>query len=256
MVELIYPDVSKGEKGRGAWSSVGGTLSVDGTKPGLYYRAPAGAAQMPGLRAALGIKEGKPVYLNDYAVHMAVKAIQEKIGVTVDGILGPKSDEAIKKWQTGIGVTPDGIIGQETMRAAFEGSLKYHTIKTAQARKVPSKVLVEMMLGHTGHESAWDIGAIGWATPMDVGVNQINGRWHPTMSEEDRLTPHKSFKYASGLVADNLEALDGDEDAAIFAYNVGIGGARQWVKAGKPEIHPVYTSVNAYHYINSVKKWM
>ena len=244
--------------GRGAWAvnGSGGTLSVDGKKPGPYYRAPApgSSTKMPGLTAALARRNDHSVSVNDYAVHMGVKALQRQIGATQDGILGPKSEAAIKAWQKAHGLVADGVPGPKTFRAMLEPLAIAAAKKAAFDRRVDSNVLVEMVIGHIGHESAWDPGAVGYSTPDDLGLCQINGRWHPSESIEERLTPETALAYAAGVViAGNLIALEGDEDAAIFAYNVGIYGARRWVQLGKPAIH---YGVDAYGYINSVKKWM
>lgn len=44
----------------------------------------------------------------------AVKAIQLKLGLTVDGGFGPKTEMAVKAFQEKNGLTADGIIGDET----------------------------------------------------------------------------------------------------------------------------------------------
>lgn len=241
--------------GRGAWavSGKGGTLSADGKKKGPYYRAPQGTSQMPGLTAALAVRSGGTCTIDDYAVHMAVKALQPAFGATPDGILGPKTDSAIKSWQKKHGLVADGIIGPKTSRAIFEPLARETAKRVAAERGLSSSVLTEMVIGHIGHESAWDPGAVGYTTPDDLGLCQINGRWHPSEDMEERLTPKIAIDYASHLVANNLASLSGDEDAAIFAYNVGIYGARRWVALGRPAIH---YGVDAWAYINSVKKWM
>lgn len=244
------------ERGRGAWptSGKGGTLSVDGKKPGPYYRAPVGNSQMPGLTAALAVRNGREVDVNDYAVYMGVKALQKVIGATPDGILGPKSDAAVKDWQKKNGLVADGVPGPVTFRKMFEPVARAAAKKAAGAQKLNVDVLTEMVIGHVGHESMWDVGAVGYSTPEDLGLCQINGRWHPSEDFEERLTPETALNYAASVViAGNLRALSGDEDAAIFAYNVGIYGARRWVQLGRPKIH---YGVDAYAYINSVKKWM
>ena len=43
-----------------------------------------------------------------------VKLLQKYMGVTQDGIWGPKTTEAVKKWQASKGLTPDGIVGPKT----------------------------------------------------------------------------------------------------------------------------------------------
>lgn len=49
----------------------------------------------------------------------SVKAIQEYLGLTVDGIFGPKTEETLKRWQSHNGLTPDGIAGPKTYQKMF-----------------------------------------------------------------------------------------------------------------------------------------
>jgi peptidoglycan hydrolase-like protein with peptidoglycan-binding domain len=44
-------------------------------------------------------------------------AVQEKVGVTADGVMGPKTRAAIKRFQRRNGLTVDGVVGPETLRA-------------------------------------------------------------------------------------------------------------------------------------------
>lgn len=241
---VVYPPF-----GRGAWSiaGVGGTLDAKGLKKGPYYRAPAvGQVEMPGLRAALALRNNRSVDVNDLAVFYAVKVLQQEVGAVDDGILGPRSESAIKKWQSANRLVPDGIPGPKTFRAMLESDVR------SAARKIDSKI-EQMLVGHVGHESGWDPGAVGYTTPHDLGLCQISGVWHPSLNEEFRLTPSKSIPWAAEFVAENLDYMKGDVDAGILAYNLGRGGATQWVKAGRPQW---FYKVDTYAYIASVKKWM
>lgn len=47
--------------------------------------------------------------------------IQAKLGVTADGIRGPKTIAAIKEFQTANGLVADGIVGPKTLAALFGG---------------------------------------------------------------------------------------------------------------------------------------
>ena len=43
-----------------------------------------------------------------------VKAIQRKVGVSADGVYGPRTKAAVKRWQKRHGLTADGIVGPRT----------------------------------------------------------------------------------------------------------------------------------------------
>jgi peptidoglycan hydrolase-like protein with peptidoglycan-binding domain len=44
-------------------------------------------------------------------------AVQQKVGVTADGVVGPQTRAAIKRFQRANGLTPDGIVGPKTLAA-------------------------------------------------------------------------------------------------------------------------------------------
>jgi peptidoglycan hydrolase-like protein with peptidoglycan-binding domain len=46
-----------------------------------------------------------------------VAAVQEKLGIPADGIVGPQTKRAVRRFQRRHGLTVDGIIGPETLRA-------------------------------------------------------------------------------------------------------------------------------------------
>lgn len=51
-----------------------------------------------------------------------IKAIQQAVGVTADGIFGPKTQAAVVAYQRSHGLTPDGIVGPKTMTSMRIGS--------------------------------------------------------------------------------------------------------------------------------------
>jgi len=46
-----------------------------------------------------------------------VVAVQQKLGVIADGVIGPQTKRALKRFQRRNGLTVDGVIGPETLRA-------------------------------------------------------------------------------------------------------------------------------------------
>jgi len=50
-----------------------------------------------------------------------VALVQEKLGITSDGIYGPGTGSAVKQWQERQGLTADGIVGPNTIKALLGG---------------------------------------------------------------------------------------------------------------------------------------
>lgn len=240
MFQLTYPI-----HGRGAWASTGGTLSGDGTRPGAYYRSPAGAALMPGIVGYRAVRGNTPVDVNSYAVYMAIKSIQRELGVDEDGLFGPGTGAALKTWQGHHGLEQDGVFGRTSSRAMFR------SIAADMATKVDSSatVLSKLTLAHVGFESDWDPGAVGYVQSADLGLGQINGPAHPDLTPEYRLTPRMALPWVVGFVLDNLESMLWNERDAIAAYNLGVGGAEAWIAAGRPA---VFHGVDVAGYIAGV----
>src|ERR687894_819268 len=46
-----------------------------------------------------------------------VMAVQEKLGIPADGVVGPQTRRAVRRFQRSHGLTVDGVIGPETLRA-------------------------------------------------------------------------------------------------------------------------------------------
>jgi peptidoglycan hydrolase-like protein with peptidoglycan-binding domain len=46
-----------------------------------------------------------------------IKAVQRKLGVSADGVLGPQTRRAIKRFQTRRGLKADGVLGTATLKA-------------------------------------------------------------------------------------------------------------------------------------------
>jgi hypothetical protein len=220
--------------GRGAWNKkgVGGTLNLDGTGPGEFYRAPAGSSKMIGSATSKKVKAGDPVDANDYAVWRAVVAIQTEIEVLADGIFGNDTAAALKAWQTRNGIGADGIFGQGSAKKMFQPLLQSATGNISGAHKD----LYRAANGHTWSESSLDPGCVGPTTPEDLGLCQINGRWHPDMTAAARLDPRAALRWQAQFVQDNLEAMGNNTRDGIAAYLLGVGGAKQWVASGRPDV--------------------
>lgn len=243
---MAGPKVTAVTRGRGAWplNGTGGTLSDRGDAPGGYYRAPTGKSAMPGLIGARAARSGGACTLNEYAVYMAVRAIQQRVGADPDGVFGPDTGKRLGVWQANHGITPDEVFGPQS------GKRMFRPLAVAAAIRLSAiKDFHLVVAGHIGHESWWDPGAIGVSTPADLGLGQINGPSHPDMSAEQRLTPAVSIPWVADFALANITAMKGNLRDGIAAYNLGIGGARSWVAAGRPT---QWGTTNVPKYIASV----
>jgi transglycosylase-like protein/putative peptidoglycan binding protein len=52
----------------------------------------------------------------------SVRALQKKLGVTADGVYGPKTRSAVKRYQRAHGLAVDGVAGPQTLAALGVGS--------------------------------------------------------------------------------------------------------------------------------------
>lgn len=224
------------ERGRGAWpsSGTGGTYSSDGSKPGRFYRAPAKKGDpMIGLLAFRAVRDGTPCSLDHYATYRAVMALQEAFGLTPDGLWGPITDTKVKDWQAKRGLKPDGVFGPKSARQLFQ------PLCAAFAQEVDRQHagdIAQMVAGHVNLESMWDPAAIGVLTPQDVGLGQINGLAHPSVSLDQRLDPMFSIQWMVSFVEANFKAMGFNVRDAVAAYNLGLTGARNWIKDGRPDV--------------------
>jgi len=62
-----------------------------------------------------------------------VKKLQEKLGLSADGVFGPGTEKKVKEWQSQNGLTPDGIVGAGTWDKMF------NTTQTAQSAPAPTQ---------------------------------------------------------------------------------------------------------------------
>lgn len=240
--------------GRGAWNSagVGGTKKYkDASRPGPYYFLGSGYAPEDGVRTP-----------NDYVVHRAVMAYQRalrrrmkrrlKKDFMIDGLFGPQTEEAVFNFQqknaeaTG---TPWGGIGPQTSEALLKPDM-LRAISLSD-----TDVPASMVSGTIRYESNWDAGAVGYADVTDVGLAQINAGAHPEWSTEERLKPIRCFNFIIEYYEASLVAFGGSTRDAVASYNLGAGGTRSWISAGRPDTWTPAGSTtprNVKRYIDSI----
>jgi peptidoglycan hydrolase-like protein with peptidoglycan-binding domain len=77
--------------------------------PKLAVDGQWGPATTAAIQAVLGTPVG-----GDWINNVDAKALQQKLGVTADGLFGPQSNKALQQY---LGVTADGIFGPESVKA-------------------------------------------------------------------------------------------------------------------------------------------
>lgn len=242
--------------GRGAWSSVGGTLSVKGDKPGLYYRTPATGTNYIGSN----IDVTDP---NQRAVKAAVKAYQaalnRRLGINLglDGVLGPVTGKAIIDFQRASGEYVDGVLGPKTSKSLLLPDLQKSVRNYQAAYPGHTEITATIVSGVINSESGWDAGAVGFVDNKDLGLAQINGPAHSQYTEAQRLDPLVAFPFVFNYLRESLDYVSiVTIDDAIASYNLGVGGAGNWIRAGRPDVwRPTPTSAprDVRGYINRIK---
>lgn len=219
--------------GRGAWNidGDGGTKQYkDPSKPGPYYFT------------GTGYPEGD-YDVNEYAVFMGVKSFQralnrEGVRCLVDGLYGPATTKAMTAFQQTWKASGDpkasvwGGVGPETS----ERLLRPWLDKTLTQMAHNTLVTATIVSGIVRLESQWDPGAVGAADERDVGLAQINADAHDNLTTDERLTPEIAFQFIVSYLNESLSMLANNLRDAIASYNLGVGGTRSWIKAGRPDL--------------------
>lgn len=77
-----------------------------------------------------------------------VKKLQEKLGLSADGVFGPGTEKKVKEWQSQNGLTPDGIVGDGTWAKMFGQSQPVSTT-VSQTTSIPaSSFKLSALKGH------------------------------------------------------------------------------------------------------------
>lgn len=234
--------------GRGAWpaSGAGGTKDYKAATPGPYYY--------------IGSGENDPKASQDnYAVHHAVKAYQRALNrrlgakwtLKIDGEIGLSTAAAVTQFQEKhTEITPWGGIGPDTSKAILMPDLVRAVNNVAE-----HPLTAAVVSGIIRHESGWDAGAVGYVDNSDLGLAQINGPSHPSLTASDRLRPRVAFNFVINYMNNALDQFDGNLRDAVASYNLGIGGAQRWISQGRPEMYTPSgssTARNVWAYIDTV----
>jgi hypothetical protein len=222
--------------GRGAWRLTGGLLTArpaSTSRVGYYRLATAGEAPVGSAWA----RTTDPVRTySTWAVHLAVRALQRLAGLTgatVDGWHGPVTDAAVRALQNRVKVTVDGIAGPATMRAA----LKPLIADIADGYRVPTGLIGGLAV----IESALDPGAVG-TNGADSGLVQINraAGAHPEVAAPDAFDPPFALQWAAQQLRGVHDQWSGETtadpwDIAVANHN-SPQLATQWARTGTPPV--------------------
>lgn len=221
-------------QGRGAWSSkgVGGTLK-DNNNPGPYYMYTNRTLAQIGAVAYFNRDAGRPTELNFLATYHGVVGIQTLLNsqhfpCPVTGVFTSETDAAVKVAQRTLGLVADGKVGQTTMKTL----LKPLVVSTA---KKSMNIDPQPIWGILANEGAFDPGAVGFYDSNDLGLAQINILAHPEVTISQAFCPSYSVQFVADKIAAGISEFH-DVELAIAAYNLGIGGTKQWIAAGRPDI--------------------
>ena len=210
------------DKGRGAFTPTG---KDNGSR---WYEYIKGAP----LDGALSSKD-----TNYLAVNLGVKAIQDRINsygyspkLVSDGYLGPKTSEAIKWIQRKLHLSDDGQAGPRTCQALWRDLVAWY----AGWYGCPA----DQLWGMTHRESGFDPGAVGYTTPSDRGLCQINLVAHPSVSPSDAHDPwfalnYTAQRFAAGRAQFSGKGFELQRDCAIAQHNSPVA-ATSWYVNGTP----------------------
>lgn len=210
------------DKGRGAWTTTG---KSNGSR---YYAYRDGIAED-------GTFPTRDV--NFQAVNLGVKAIQSRINdygyspaLIEDGTCGPETRAAIKWVQTKLALVVDGVAGPTTCKALWKDLQIWY----GGIYHVPASQLYGFMMLESGADPA----AVGVTTPSDRGLNQINLVAHPNITVEQAFDPHFAINYTAKRLGDaraqfSGKGVDLKNYCAIAQHNSPLA-AKQWYEAGSP----------------------
>jgi lysozyme family protein len=145
----------------------------------------------------------------------AVSAVQQQLGVTVDGVAGPQTRKALRSWQAKNGLDADGVIGPATLKA-MGVSAGAATSRTAAAKNAGATGSADATLAKIAQcESGGDPTAVS-------SSGQYRGKY-----QFDRQTWR-----ANGGTGDPAAASEATQDR-IAAKLLAARGTAPWPVCGK-----------------------
>jgi peptidoglycan hydrolase-like protein with peptidoglycan-binding domain len=147
----------------------------------------------------------------------SVPAVQRKLGVTADGVMGPQTRRALKTWQRRNGLQADGVIGPATLKAMGISATKAsaRSATTKDAATVPTGSVSATLQKIAQCESGGDPTAVS-------ASGQYRGKY-----QFDRQTWQ-----ANGGTGDPAAASEATQDR-IAAKLLAARGTAPWPVCGK-----------------------
>jgi hypothetical protein len=220
-------------QGRGAWpgDGEGGTRNAKNTGPGPYYTTGVGYQRRDASGDVIVRTPAERV------VHLAVKAYQERLAVhgydvgPRDGLFGSRTTAALKEYQAAHRLVSDGLLGPSTSKVLLSPLVSNVVVNHPERHR---GVTLTIVRGLIGHESGWDVGAVGIADDRDVGLAQVNHGAFPDTTVEQRMDPRFSINFIVDYLSESMRQGMYTRQA-IASYNLGRGGARAWATDGSPD---------------------
>jgi hypothetical protein len=219
--------------GRGAWPAdgEGGTRNAKNDGPGPYYTTSVGYPPQDRKRTNA-----------EYVVHLAVKAYQERLAIhgydvgPRDGLFGSRTTAALKEYQAAHRLVSDGLLGPSTSKVLLSPLVSSIVVGHPNRHR---GVTLTIVRGLIGHESGWDVGAVGVADDRDVGLAQVNHGAFPDTTVEQRMDPRFSVNFIVDYLTESMNQGMWTRQA-IASYNLGRGGARAWAADGDGREGPAW----------------
>jgi len=157
-------------------------------------------------------------------------------------------------FQKSKGLTPDGEVGPITAHELF----KKRILAAEKQYRIEPGLLCKNQKLESGNDPA-SLSPDG----EDRGLQQINRRWHPEVTDRMAWDPEFAIGYGARYLA-NAYAIFRKEfpaaseefvwDLALASYNVGTGPARTWGKAGRPQFGADGKVITAWQYVMVVRR--
>jgi hypothetical protein len=222
--------------GRGAWTKRGSLLARRSYKVGCA-RASAEARSQ-----------------DEWAVSRGVEAIRTLLAysgfpvnhVGKPGVFGRRTKVGVLRFKkSGNFKKVNGVVGIRTSKALLRP-----LVADAQGdHRIPDNLL----WGLIGSESAWDLGAVGYATPLDVGVCQFNLTYNPGVDAETAMNPVFAVMETGRRMRSRFNSFKSVAPTEEIAWNAAVLAHNSPVNAGKYVTAGIFPTAQAAHYVASVR---